>query len=430
MEQLMDNLAYLRPRKREAFSMLKGALAHKTQLRIEEARNVVLVPSGQIPAPFPQSAGEYIVDDNDYVAEMFPGEDVSADMRLRGKTLYGGWLRKIWGHFLMGGLARMWAVTVPDFLDGIDNVLFFSNDFTDGQLQGNYLEIMKLLGVADKMVVCRCNVEAEHLFVPEISFEHDRFNSVECKATFGLIRRRALEVTGESPERKDRKLFLTRSFLKNARVDEVNLDKVERMFSDNGFEIVAPERMSVTQLVRMFGEASEIASISGSTAHNFVFAPDDNDIRFIIMERHAMPSTFQINIDDFKGISPLYVDAFYMPVFSSSQDRPVLFAMTPELESFVKWMGWDSRAFGDYGSTGSRRRELRRYLMRHRRYFGNAESMEPWEIDCAPVLAEAVLVTRGYYSRWLEQLRPLLWYDFLTPRFYMRALKRMLLHHR
>ena len=422
MEQLKDNLVYLRPRKREAFRRLKGALVHKPQLKIEQARDVVLVPSGQIPAPFPESAGKYIVDDNDYVAEMFPRESVSADMRLRGKTLYGGWLRKIWGHFLMGGLARMWAATVPDFLDGIDNVLFFSNDFTDGQLQGNYLEIMQLLGVADKMVVCRCNVEVEHLFVPEISFEHDRFNSAECKATFGLIRSRAMDGAAESRREKTRKLFLTRSLLKDAGIDEVNLDKVERMFADNGFEIVAPERLSVSGLVRMFSEASEIASVSGSTAHNFVFAPDGNDTRFIIMERHAMPNTFQINIDDFKGIYPLYVDASYMPVFSSSQDRPVLFAMTQELQSFVSDMGWDSRAFGN-GSNGSRRRELRRYLMRHRRYFGNAESMEPWEIDCAPVLAEAVLVTREHYARWLVQLRPLLWYDFLTPRFYLRALK-------
>lgn len=200
------------------------------------------------------------------------------------------------------------------------------------------------------------------------------------------------------------------------------------MFADNGYEVIAPEQLSVTQLIRMFDGASEIASVGGSTAHNFVFASPKDERHYIVMERHATPNTFQINIDDMSEILPDYVDAFYMPGFSSSQDRTVLFAMTPQLKAFVRAMGWNDAAFGNYDSVKERRRELRQYLRRHRRYFGNSESIEPWETDCAPVLAEAVLETRERYWRWLQELRPLLWYDYLTPRFYLRAIKRLISH--
>lgn len=419
---------YLRPRKASAFKALSEALTYKTGLRVGEATDVLLVPRGQIPAPFPPSVGEYIVDDNDFLTEILPPKSREASRRLSGRTLYGGWLRRIWGHFLMGGLARMWVATIPQFLDGIDHVLFFSGDF-DGTLSGNYLEVMELLGVAGKMVILDSPVEVEHLLIPEISFEHDVFNSAECKATFRYICNKALSEDADASE-MPRKVFLTRSALKSARTDEVNLDKLDRLFADNGFEVISPEQISLARLIRIFHHAEEIASISGSTAHNFVFSLPDRNRRYTIIERHATPNTFQINIDRMLGITPDYIDSFHMPVFSSSQDRPVLYAMTGELESYAKERGWNIIGFGHYDSVRQRRHELARYLLRHRRYFGNSESFEPWEVDCASVLAEAVMDARDYYSPWLRDLRPLLWYDYLTPRFYMRALKRLVTHLR
>lgn len=65
-------LDYLRPRKQEAFTSFVANLEQKSGLKTKTVRNVLLTPLGQIPAPYPPTNGEYIVDDNDFLTELKP----------------------------------------------------------------------------------------------------------------------------------------------------------------------------------------------------------------------------------------------------------------------------------------------------------------------------------------------------------------------
>lgn len=417
-------LDYLRPRKQEASTSFVANLEQKSDLKTKTIRNVLLTPLGQIPTPYPPTNGEYIVDDNDFLTELkslstFAGEAI------RGTTLYGGWLRKVWGHFLMGGMARMWPLLNETFFKTIDNVIFFSHDFKDNKLTNNYLEIMQLLGIDEKIQILSSSVCVECLVIPEISFEHDCFYSSECRDTFNYIRKRALNSQDDTEHAYPKKVFLTRSLLRDAIKNEINIQRLDKLFSDNGFEIIAPERTSISRLIKIFNRADTIASLSGSTAHNLIFDSPDSGREHIIIERHPRPNSFQMNIDTMMRFRTTYVDGFYLPNFSCSSNSVMLFAYTPQLKAFSASKQWKTDAFDDFDTTAVKRRELKQYFSRYRRYFGYGETIAEWEIMYAEAIAEAVIDTQYHYRRWLSQLMPLFWIDYLSLRFLYRFLKNL-----
>ena len=419
---------YLRPTKGAIQNEVRGGIAHRREgLTTTEFTGVRLSPLGQLSRPFGYSPDLLLVDDNDFCTLCESCDETPTPGFETGVYLFGGYLRKIWGHFMMGGTGRLWPVAGGG--QKVDGVIFFAHDAELLAPGGNYLELLKLAGVADKMHIffnedIVVGPEAT-LIVPEISFEHDKVHSDECSATFDFIRTNALKHT-PAAEHSPEKVFFTRSGLKNAASDEVNLRLLDRFFSDNGYTVVSPEKLSLSEMVRLLAGVREFASVSGSTAHNIVFAPPMADRRVTIIERHAWVNTFQTNINLMCGIEAHMVDAFRMPVFSTSQGFVFLYGFTDELAAYARDMRMDVSAFASCGSISSRRRELRRYLRRYRRYYGNSQALEPWEVEGAASLAEAVVEAREYYGRWLVELRPLLWFDYLTPRFYLRAAKRLM----
>ncbi|MCM1518953.1 MAG: glycosyltransferase 61 family protein [Pseudoflavonifractor sp.] len=424
---MYDNL-YLRPVKESVFKAINYQISKKKGLNITRYEMVNLIPCGQIDPAQPDSGAMLLVDDNNFCTELHTGAEPDSDM-ISGKTLYGGWLRKIWGHFLMGGTARLWPMTNLEFASEIDTVIFFSNDHAMKWLMtpgSNYYEIMRLLGLGNKMRIVSRSVKVEELLVPDISFEHDVFYSDEGAQTFRFIRENALKEQVEVPDIHPSKVFFTRSGLKNAIKDEINISHIEQLFANNGYTVISPETLSITEMVHMLDKATDMVSLSGSTAHNFVFTSDASSKRFAIIERHAWVNTFQITINRMLGIYPAIVDAYYLPNFSTSQGFVFLYSFTEYLHRFVTDRNMTSGQFDKSKTRKFRRHELSRYLLRYRRYYGNSEALEPWEILTAQTLAEAVVETRARYPEWLVELRPLLWYDYLTPRFYLRMLKRLL----
>lgn len=424
---MQDNL-YMRPIKKSVFESISSQICKRDNLNIIQHRKVNLIPRGQIDPTQTKDNVILLVDDNNFCTELH-SEIKAEDRMIMGKTLYGGWLRKIWGHFLMGGTARLWPITEPEFASEIDTVVFFSNDDTMESLMipgSNYYEIMRLLGIENKIRILHEPVMVEELFVPDISFEHDVFYSDEAAKTFRFIRENALKSQIRIRDEYPSKVFFTRSKIKNAINDEINISHMNQLFADNGYAVISPESLSIIEMVNLLDKATDIISLSGSTAHNFVFTPNAPTKRFAIIERHAWVNTFQITINRMLEINPAIVDAYYLPNFSTSQGFVFLYGFTDHLHHFAVDRNLTSIQFDKSKTLKFRRHELSRYLLRYRRYYGNSEALEPWEIPTAQTIAEAVVETRARYPEWLVELRPLLWYDYLTPRFYLRALKRLL----
>ncbi|MDE6428697.1 MAG: glycosyltransferase family 61 protein, partial [Muribaculaceae bacterium] len=309
---------YLRPKKAEVYRRLSGDYIDRTgDLRIDEHEDVVLTPLGQLAGASTDSdLADVIIDDCDFCASIKKSGSGAAAGRINGRVLYGGYFRSQWGHFLMNTTSRLWPL-FTGAIQGVDKILFFSDNNQDVIPQrGNYREFLELAGILDKVVIVSGTVEVESLIVPEMAFEHTLYFSKEARAVFDAVRESAMD--SSSGEFSD-KVFLTRSSLPGAARDEINISKLDELFLRNGYQIVSPEKVSLRQLINILNRAGHIASVSGSTAHNFVFAA--RDAEFIIVERTAVVNVYQIGIDLICGIRPILIDAYRLPQIAPATGR-------------------------------------------------------------------------------------------------------------
>ena len=410
---------FLRSYKARQLEKMKENLTGKTSLSVKEYNKIALEPLyQQVNSP---TSENLIYDDAGFCSKII-NKNTSSKKYFSGVSLYGGYFRKVWGHFLFGTLGRLWPLTDKDFLSKIDNIVFFISKSERMKLDGNYLEIMQLLGIDNKIVIVENEiVEFEKLLIPDISFEHDSFNSKQCCNLFDYIIEKVLEE--HTVGNLSRKIFFTRTKLKNASSNEINLSVFNDFFRNNGYEIISPESLSIKELIKLLAETKKFVSISGSCAHNIVFATKNVNREVIIIERHAWNNTFQANINMMRDINAIHVDAHWMPKLSSSSGPVFLYGPTPQFMKFVQHYGLKNTVFPE--SEKSKRNGLRKYLTRYRRYFGHAEKVGFWEIDSAKNMVEAIIETRNYYSTWLINKQPIVWYDYLSPRFYIRLIKKL-----
>lgn len=410
---------YLRKKKSEILRKFIESLEDRSGLSISSHRNVILYPLGQVYDFTEFKRENLVIDDTDFCARIGEPEDENI-RNFEGITLYGGYLRRVWGHFLLGSLGRLWPAINKEIINKIDRILFFATKDELSELTGNYLEIMELLGIADKIVIvddeaCRF----EEILIPEISFEHDKFYSKECRETFDFIIRRALQ--GVDAQKKNRRVFFTRSRLKKCRVNEIGMREMEQYFKGRGYEIISPEVLSVKELVHILAETEVLVSFSGSVAHNILFAPNDSILRFTILERHPMINTFQANINTMLQRDCLYVDAHWLPRLAPSVGPVFLFGETPQFVRFCSDIGPYKEITSYYYD---KKKNLRKYLRRYRCYFGHAEMIRTWEAAFGDLFAEAVVDTREHFGKWLSDKLPLMWYDYFNLRFLISLLRR------
>lgn len=408
---------YMRPRKGVRYNAIFDSYTDRSdQLSITRLQDVVLTPIGQHPGASENPTPDTLIDDCDFCTSIQKKGHVRSDIRhLDGKVLYAGYIRTQWGHFLMNSTARLWPL-FTGAVEEADHILFFTDTMSEIELKGNYKEFLELAGIASKAVITHNAVNVDELIVPEISFEHTQSFSRETIAVFEAVKKAALK--GETTI-KTKDILLTRSALPGAAKDEINISWIDELFAQNGFEIVSPEKISLSELIRILSGARKVASLSGSTAHNFLFA--DPRSEFIIVERTAVNNTFQIGLNIMADLNCTTIDAFRLPAIAPSTGRLFLYGLTSCLESFIKDNNWKKPVFKDH--PGRRRRELLYFLKLYRRHYGYITGLEVWATEDLPSVAEAYHESFEYYRPWLERRRPLFLKDYFSPRCLFRMFK-------
>lgn len=406
---------YLRPRKADCTRAFFDGYADRSgELRVRSAGNVCIRPMGQSPGV--AQTPERIIDDCDYYAEI---RNSGTCTDFPGKTLYGGYLRKNWGHFLLNSTARLWPLFSEGFTDDYDRIVFFAEDPSVSVLKGNFREFLELAGIFDRCVVllpkpcCFSRID-----IADISLEIGRTLSNEFMRIFDLVRKNALD--GSTPGVPQTDIILSR---KNWNSDtQIGIGLVERLFTSAGYLSVSPEKMSLRDLIARLDNASEIVSFSGSTAHNLLFCRHK---KFIQLERSAANNAYQPAVIRMTGSKSVYIDCFYQPMLTSSTDSLTIYGFTPQLLAFAADRGIrlpDGVSETDEASAG----EFRRYLRIYRRHYGYAPGLNPWEEAQLQAVAEAYFASRPRYARMLDGRWPVLWPDFFSPRIMIRALKDMI----
>ena len=404
----MFNLDYLRPIKRSLFERRLASYEQLSRpLEIRRYGTSFLSPIKGDENEL--NAMENCVSErNGYGAIITPGTPPS---QAGGTVVYGGFLRFVWGHFLMESMARMWAVVGNPELSDLP-IVFFADDADGGRLRRgtNYWRFFELLGVADRVRVITEGEWFDSIIVPELAFSNEEFFHPAFVSVFDAVKRN-VDLAASSA----RRIFLTRSRLPKARKTDIGIEKIDALFRDNGFEVVSPEQLSLDQMIAMIANAEVVATVSGSVAHNLVFC--NNRQETIVVERYAVNNPFQPAIHAMRQLPTTFVDACYGLHSVSPGAGPFFYAVTPELARFVEDRGWTP-------GIPPQGKDLARYVRSYNRRYPYAPVYEPWMMPEVAAVAEMSSATRSAFLPYVTGATPLFLSDALSP----RRLARRLLH--
>jgi capsular polysaccharide biosynthesis protein len=178
------------------------------------------------------------------------------------------------GHFLLEGLARMWAVLSGD-VDPKTELALFTNSTPQAPFAS---QIFEPLGVRNALYPTAPTLY-RRVRVVSPSINHV-FNINSCLPE---VHR---EIAGRvimSNRRFDRPVFISRAGVANGIHVFHGEDVLEAEFVANGFEAIRPETLSIPDQIALFARCSLIVGSVGSAFHNIVFEPDaGNHVRVMM----------------------------------------------------------------------------------------------------------------------------------------------------
>lgn len=393
----MAFFSYVRPKKAEAIKQIySNGLTKRQELECYCFENATILPIKKVNGNDQLFGCGGVIADGRYV------EASGIDKRVGGyypyenahksemKVVYCGYLVHHWGHFLIEAVARLWYVM--DDLPEIDRFVFVVDADSSTKLTGNYAEFFRMLGILEKIEILNKPCEYQTVYVPELAYSRMHYFSDEYIRIFDKVINNSLL---QSTKREiNGRVFLSRSKLYKAKKTEPGLDMLDNYFSKNGFKILYPENLSLTDLVYYLQNANICAAESGTLPHNFLFAQQKKTC--IIVERQAVINEIQLNIDVMKELSVTYIDSHYFiyPVFAGG--GPFLLAYNHWLSDFSKsndYLPPDDR----YLSKFYIKKCLRQYMKSYVENYGYRWGLESWMTVYSDLLYEA-------YSDSLTQL--------------------------
>ncbi|MEM9038640.1 MAG: glycosyltransferase family 61 protein [Actinomycetota bacterium] len=200
--------------------------------------------------------------------------------RLDGTHFFLGSLHPHFGHFLVEGLARVWAWRRVADLHPDARLLVY-----EPGLPRFGTRLLELAGVeTDRLLFLQNTVEVDRLYVPDVAMRTHRWVSNPMGETWQHMASRIDDGPAVTPTRR---VFLSRRSVANRPL--VNTDEIEGLFESHGFEIIAPETLDVIEQIRLARSSSTLAGCVGSqmylaafqhrAARNLVLAPSNFYLR-------------------------------------------------------------------------------------------------------------------------------------------------------
>ena len=183
-----------------------------------------------------------------------PAERVPVEIRLPKTMIFGGFLFKHFGHFLLESLARLWfAKDHPDI-----PLVWLGRD---GLWLDFQTEILQMLGINNATRFIDHPVCIHKLLVPEPGYLSQSF--------FAPSHADFLAVQDPVPTLPGKRIYLSRRHF-GGESCLTNEAELERLLVQNGFHIYYPEKHSVQEQLTYLSSAEKILSLEGSALHSLI----------------------------------------------------------------------------------------------------------------------------------------------------------------
>ena len=302
----------------------------------------ILPPSSPLPG-FPWGLGGVVTEGGQYVdlsgikgafGGSYPFDSETVEY-IDEPIIYIGMVPNHWGHFLIDSVCRLWYI-LENKWDG--KIAFCGIYWKEPEISGNFLEIFSLLGIKKENLLYITEPKRfKEIVIPSptmsfaISF-HEKF-----KDTVDRIIQAAMKKAEEKNLRSFEKIYFTRRSFKVAQRKEVGEKEVEELFRNNGFQILAPEKLSVVEQIYYIHTCKYMVSMSGTIPHNVIFA--SKGVKLVILNRTCEPNWPQFLINQLFDVDCTYVDCFmpWMIRHAEPYGKGVIWVgVTPNLKHFLE----------------------------------------------------------------------------------------------
>lgn len=333
------------------------------------------------------------------------------------KVVYCGYLINHWGHFLIEAISRLWYFLEND--KSIDKYVFFINKDETREIQGNYKEFFELLGIGEKIEIINTPTRYREVIVPELGYKWRDYFSQNYKNIFETI---AQNINVNPDWQKYEKIFFTRSRLPKAHDMEFGIEAIDSFFVNNGYELISPERISLSQLIYLIRNANVCASVSGSLPHNLLFAKDGQ--KLTIIERVTMNNEIQVDVNRIKKLDVTYIDA-NVALYPVDMSGPFIAVYDGSLKKYAE----DNSLMPPDKSYTEKKyivKCFKKYIKSYRKNYGYQWFMFDWYIKYVDYIYEAYEDGMKLFGEYIRREKPIFFYQYFQWHYLKQRIKKIL----
>lgn len=219
---------------------------------------------------------------------------------LKGRHVWGGLYYGHFGHFMTETMSRCWAFDAPD----AESVVFVPKHGDLQEFQKYQSEFWEMLNLKQRVTIAREPILVEELLVPGQGFGLGAISrgTPEFRATMRNMAERL-------PRDPEKKIYISRTKF-NGRGGVVAEVAIERSLRENGYEIVHPEKLALSDQLRLYKSATHILGVDSSAFHIVGMVADaSKKIGFILRRSNGAHESIMAQISAMTGKDPVIVDA-------------------------------------------------------------------------------------------------------------------------
>lgn len=219
---------------------------------------------------------------------------------LKGEWLYCGLVSSQFGHVITRSLGMLWAI---ERLPKSVKLLFVSVMYVHDEHK--FLRtLLDTLGIDNDYVILRQPTHIEALYTaPDLFSEVTTCSAPDVYVDW--IRGRVPELP---PSRFGRKIYVTRDRLSATSGRHLCEDILEDNLAKAGFDVVAPETLTLREQLAVYSEADLVVAADGSALHILPFSIRDDAQVFVLQRRTKMPVLIANQLNTFTKASVVPVD--------------------------------------------------------------------------------------------------------------------------
>ncbi len=234
--------------------------------------------------------------------------------RLEGKWLYGGHWMQHFGHFLIEQITTLWHQE-PE----ITGLVFHQYLRRPFHVEPWMQRVLELVGYGDlpiKIVDKRHEFSVDQLIVPSRAVVANGWGHPQAREVWEAV---ATQFRTDEAARAGSKIFFSRTAFNEARRQANHQrarsslardQKLDSLFADAGFQVVAPQTLTIDEQLRLAANAALLAGNSGSALHLSAFAPVGTRVLEVGDERNpTRPLAMQRIIDQLGQHPHRFLDA-------------------------------------------------------------------------------------------------------------------------